>query len=167
MESANTQARLLARQVAALAIERVVTLATAESCTTGLVAHLLGQTAGVSSVLRGGVVAYANEAKRDLLGVPAVLLEEHGAVSEPVALAMARGARSALGADVAVSTTGVAGPGGGSAEKPVGLVYIAISAWGGEECRRFQFDGDREENMESAAYEALRLLMDALSTATG
>lgn len=167
MKDANEELTALAHQVASLAMERRVTLATAESCTTGLVAHLLGRTAGVSAVLLGGIVAYSNEAKRDLLAVPGALLEEFGAVSEPVALAMAHGARARLGAQLAVSTTGIAGPGGGSAAKPVGLVYVGLSGPRGDWCAPFRFSGSRLENMEQAAREALRLLYGALSTDPG
>ena len=100
-------------------------IATAESCTGGLVAGLLTEIAGSSAVLERGFVTYSNEAKRELLGVPAGALETHGAVSEPTARAMARGALAHSRAQVAVSITGVAGPGGGTAEKPVGLVHFA------------------------------------------
>jgi PncC family amidohydrolase len=155
---------MLARRVAQAAIERRVTLATAESCTTGLVAHLLGLIPGVSAALLGGVVAYANSAKRDLLGVSESLLEEFGAVSEPVAIAMAEGARIRFGASLAVSITGIAGPGGGSAEKPVGLVFIATGTASDRRCERFLFLGNRLEIVDSAAYHALRMLGEALST---
>jgi nicotinamide-nucleotide amidase len=155
---------MLARRVAQAARERGATLATAESCTTGLVAHYLGLIPGVSAVLLGGVVAYANTAKRDMLDVPESLLEQFGAVSEHVALAMAGGARSRFGASLAVAVTGVAGPDGGSAEKPVGLVFIAVDAPSGRRCERFLFQGDREEVVESAAYHALRMVDEALST---
>lgn len=158
-------AQALAATVANLAIARGVTLATAESCTGGLVAHLLTRTPGVSAIFLGGIVAYANEAKRDLLGVDWDLLLVHGAVSEPVALAMARGARARFGSALAVSTTGIAGPGGATAEKPVGLVFIAISGSDGEACSRFRFDGDRAENIAEAAHAALLLLQGRLSTA--
>jgi PncC family amidohydrolase len=154
----------LARRVAQAAIERGATLATAESCSTGLVAHRLGLIPGVSAVLLGGVVAYANSAKRDLLGVPESLLDQFGAVSEPVALAMADGARVRFGAALAVSVTGVAGPGGGSAEKPVGLVFIATRTTSAQRCERFLFQGNRAEIVDSAAYHALRMLWEALST---
>ncbi len=164
MTSPGSDSCTLARQVALTAIERGITLATAESCTTGLVAHLLGLTSGVSTVFLGGVVAYANSAKRDVLGVPEQLLEQFGAVSEPVALAMADGARLRFGAALAVAVTGVAGPNGGTAEKPVGLVYIATRGERIKRCERFQFDGDRAENVEHAAHEALLMLRDALST---
>jgi nicotinamide-nucleotide amidase len=105
-------------------------IATAESCTGGLVAGLLTEIAGSSAVLERGFVTYSNEAKRELLGVPAGALETHGAVSEPTARAMARGALAHSRAQVAVSITGVAGPGGGTAEKPVGLVHFACAGPG-------------------------------------
>lgn len=122
------------RTVAELVVEHLRdegrTVAFAESCTGGLCAARLTDVAGSSDVLRGGVVAYANEAKRDLLDVPDELLQRHGAVSEPVAAAMAAGALLRLSADVALSTTGIAGPGGGSPEKPVGTVCFAIARRG-------------------------------------
>jgi nicotinamide-nucleotide amidase len=114
-------------------------LATAESCTGGLVAGVLTEIAGSSDVVERGFVTYSNEAKMEQLGVPAAMLAEHGAVSEPVARAMAEGALAHSHADVAVSITGIAGPGGGSAAKPVGLVHIAAAKRGGavvhRECR--------------------------------
>jgi PncC family amidohydrolase len=157
----------LAARVAALALERRTTLATAESCTGGMVAALLTEVAGVSAVFLGGVIAYANAAKRDLLGVPDEMLLAHGAVSGHVAVAMARGARGRLQADLAVATTGIAGPGGGTEQKPVGLTYIALASARGEQCRRFRFEGDRAENRVAAAREALVLILEALSTDTG
>ena len=158
---------LRAAEVASLAMASGTSLVTAESCTGGLVAALLAQQPGVSAVLLGGIVAYANEVKRDLLGVPEELLVAHGAVSEPVALAMARGACRVVGAALAVATTGVAGPGGGSVEKPVGLVYIAVATGQDATCWRFRFDGDRAENILAATGEALRVLRDRLSTLPG
>ncbi len=106
-------------------------IATAESCTGGLVSALLTEIAGSSAVVDRGFVTYSNEAKQDMLGVPAPLLEAHGAVSEPVARAMAEGALAHSRAHVTVAITGVAGPGGGSAEKPVGLVHFACARRGG------------------------------------
>jgi nicotinamide-nucleotide amidase len=114
-------------------------LVTAESCTGGLIAGLFTEIAGSSDVVERGLVTYSNEAKHELLGVPEALLAQHGAVSEPVARAMAEGALAHAHADVAVAVTGVAGPGGGSAAKPVGLVHIAAMRKGGDvlhrECR--------------------------------
>jgi nicotinamide-nucleotide amidase len=118
---------------------RHLKLATAESCTGGLIAALFTEIAGSSDVVERGFVTYSNEAKTELIGVPAAMIAEHGAVSEPVARAMAEGALAHSRADVAVGVTGVAGPGGGSAAKPVGLVHIAAARRGGEtlhrECR--------------------------------
>jgi nicotinamide-nucleotide amidase len=114
-------------------------LATAESCTGGLIAGLLTEIAGSSDVVERGFVTYSNAAKAELLGVPEALLAEHGAVSEPVARAMARGALARSQADIAVAVTGVAGPGGGTAAKPVGIVHVAAARRGGtvlhRECR--------------------------------
>jgi nicotinamide-nucleotide amidase len=119
--------------------KRRLMLATAESCTGGLVAGLLTEIAGSSDVVERGFVTYSNAAKHEMLGVPEVMLAEHGAVSEPVARAMAEGALAHSRADAAVAVTGIAGPGGGSAEKPVGLVHFAASRRGGavlhRECR--------------------------------
>jgi nicotinamide-nucleotide amidase len=118
---------------------RGLKIATAESCTGGLVAALLTEIAGSSDVVERGMVTYSNAAKHELLGVPEAMLATHGAVSEPVARAMAEGALARSHADVAVSITGVAGPGGGSASKPTGLVHIAAARRGGtvlhRECR--------------------------------
>jgi nicotinamide-nucleotide amidase len=119
-------------------------LATAESCTGGLVGARLTDAAGASEAYAGGVVAYSDELKARLLGVPVETLERYGAVSAETARAMAEGARTALGADVAVAVTGVAGPGGGTPEKPVGLVYVHASSPEGEEARELRIPGDRE-----------------------
>ena len=116
-----------AQAVVAAAIRRGLMLATVESCTGGLVAGALTAIAGSSAALDRGFVTYSNQAKTDLVGVPAVLIETHGAVSEPVARAMATGALSRSAAGLAVSVTGVAGPGGGSVDKPVGLVHFAVA----------------------------------------
>ena len=117
-------------------------VATAESCTGGLVAAVLTDAPGASKVVFGGFVTYANEAKIALLGVPADLIDEHGAVSEQVARAMAEGALDASGADLAVSITGVAGPGGGSEDKPVGLVHFAAKRRGRETIHHRALFGD-------------------------
>jgi len=132
------------------------TLATAESCTGGLIAEQLTDVPGSSEYFCGGVVAYANEAKTALLGVDEATLAENGAVSEPVALAMARGACERFGADLGISTTGISGPGGGSDEKPVGLVYIALHrADGPAHCERFVFPLDRGRHRQLTAHTAL------------
>jgi PncC family amidohydrolase len=161
-----TDLTLLADAVARRAMARRVCLATAESCTGGLVAHLLTRTPGISDVFMGGIVAYSNVAKHEILGVPMDMLKAHGAVSDPVARTMASGAFALLRANLAVSTTGVAGPGGGSPEKPVGLVFIAVAGPSTDICARFHFAGDRADTVMAATYEALKLLDSALLTET-
>jgi len=143
--------------------ERGLTLATAESCTGGLVAARLTAVAGSSDVFRGGVVAYANEVKAGELGVPEQLLERYGAVSAEVAAAMAAGARGRLGADVALAATGVAGPGGGTPEKPVGLVYLHAEGPGGEQALELSLPGGRSAVRARSTVAALHLLRQLLS----
>ncbi len=123
------------------------TLATAESCTGGLVAHMITSLAGVSPYFLGGVVSYANEAKAELLGVSNELLEAHGAVSPEVAQAMAVGVRQRLGADIGLSTTGIAGPGGGTPEKPVGLVYLGLATANEVHTRRLEIGPDQPRDV--------------------
>ncbi len=135
-----------------------LTIATAESCTGGLLASRLTDVAGSSAYLLGGIVAYSNEAKAKLLGVQRRTLASHGAVSSQVALEMARGARRVLGVDIGVSVTGIAGPAGGTAEKPVGLVYIALAAPDGDWCCRYRWGTDRLENKACSAEAALELI---------
>jgi len=135
-----------------------LTLATAESCTGGLVAARLTSVPGSSDVFLGAVVAYADEVKEHELDVPAEVLERHGSVSAEAAAAMAAGARARLGADVAVSVTGVAGPGGGTPEKPVGLVYLHAQGPDGSLTRRLDFPGDREAIRSRSAVAALHLV---------
>ena len=115
----------LEEQVGELLSQRGWTLAVAESCTGGLLGHRITNVSGSSAYFEGGIISYSNEAKEAVLAVPREILIEHGAVSRETALAMARGARRVLGTDLAVSVTGIAGPGGATAEKPVGLAYIA------------------------------------------
>jgi len=112
---------------------------------------------GASDVFLGGVVCYANAVKRDVLDVPQEILDQHGAVSMPCAIAMAEGARKRLGADIAVSVTGIAGPGGGTPEKPVGLVFIGVSTASAAEAVRHVFAGDRQSIRQQAADAALAL----------
>jgi nicotinamide-nucleotide amidase len=146
--------------------ERGLTVATAESCTGGLVAARLTSVPGSSDVFVGGIVAYSNEVKTSELGVPVEVLEAHGAVSAETAAAMARGARAALGADVAVSVTGIAGPGGGTPEKPVGLVYLCASGPDGERAVDFIVTADRETVRRRATVSALHLLLALLTDTT-
>lgn len=140
-----------------------LSLATAESCTGGLVAGRLTSVPGASSVFRGGVVAYSDELKTRLLGVPAAVLAEHGAVSAETAAAMARGARERLGADIGLAVTGIAGPGGGTAEKPVGLVFLHATAPGRERSLEFSFPGDRQAIRARTAVAALHLVRRLLA----
>ncbi len=138
-------------------------VALAESCTGGLLAELVTRVPGASAVLDLGVVAYANEAKEKVLGVPPALLAAHGAVSEPVARALAEGIRRAAGARWGVAITGIAGPTGGTPEKPVGTVHVALAGPGGTEHLQRLYRGDRERIRRQAAYEALNLLRLALN----
>jgi nicotinamide-nucleotide amidase len=135
--------------------ERGKTLAVAESCTGGLLGERITSVPGASAWFRGGVMAYANEAKVDLLGVPEALLEEHGAVSAAVAEAMASGVRERLGADFGVSTTGISGPTGGSEEKPVGLVFVAVAEADTCQAREFLFPFDRPRHRAVTTQAAL------------
>jgi nicotinamide-nucleotide amidase len=141
-----------------------LTLATAESCTGGLVSARLTSVPGASAAFVGGVVAYANDVKQAGLGVPETLLEEHGAVSAEVARAMAHGVRERLGSDVGVAVTGVAGPDGGTPEKPVGLVFVHAAGPGGEEARRSELPGDREMVRGRATAAALHLVRKLLQS---
>ncbi len=143
------------------------TVATAESCTGGLIAKLLTDIPGSSEYFIEGVVAYANEAKTRLLGVPAQLITEHGAVSRQVAVAMAMGCRAKSSADFALSTTGIAGPGGGTPDKPVGLVYIGLADAHGCRVEELRLDPalSRDEIRRRAAEEVLRLLETRLADA--
>lgn len=150
----------LAERLQGICLGRGLTVALAESCTGGLVAATLTEVPGSSGYFRGGVVAYANDAKEALLDVPRPVLEAHGAVSAQVAMAMAQGARARLEADVSASVTGVAGPDGGSAAKPVGLVYVGLATQAGTDVRRLQLAGDRVAIREAAARAALEWLIE-------
>ena len=152
----------LAERLFTVCVERGLTVATAESCTGGLVAHVITEIAGSSAYFLGGYVTYADDVKRDQLGVPAELLAAHGAVSAQVARAMAEGARTRLATTIAVSITGVAGPGGGSDEKPVGLTYVAVADAAGADVRRHLWSGDRSTNKRDSAAAALELLLERL-----
>ncbi len=141
---------------------RGLTLAVAESCTGGLLADRITNIPGASEYFLGGVIAYANAVKRDLLGVPPETLERHGAVSRETVLAMARGVRRLLSADVALSVSGVAGPGGGTAEKPVGTTWIALATPEDARAQRFRWRGDRLANKSASAEAALQMLLEYL-----
>ncbi len=153
-----------ATRVAELLKKHKRTVATAESCTGGLIAKLLTDIPGSSEYFIEGVVAYANEAKTRLLGVPAELITEHGAVSEQVAVAMAMGCRAKSGADFALSTTGIAGPTGGTPEKPIGLVYIGLADTHGCRVEELRLDPklSRDEIRQRAAEIALSMLQKEL-----
>jgi nicotinamide-nucleotide amidase len=146
-----------------LAREQRFSIAAAESCTGGLVAARLTSVPGSSEAFAGGVVAYDNRVKRELLAVSDGILSRHGAVSAETAAAMAQGIRRALGADVGVSVTGIAGPGGGTPEKPVGLVFISVESPGGASTRRFELPGDREAVRSRATGLALHMLRRVLA----
>ncbi len=140
-------------------------LALGESCTGGLVGHRITQAPGSSDYFVGGVIAYSNEIKERLLGVRSQTLEAHGAVSRETALEMARGARETFGAEVGGSVTGIAGPGGGTDQKPVGLTWIAVCTPEGEWAERHVFEGDRRQNKVEAAHALLALLANQLDAA--
>ncbi len=137
-------------------------LAVAESCTGGLIGHRITNIPGSSTYYMGSVTAYAYEAKVRLLGVKWRTLEKHGAVSEEVVLQMASGVRRALAADVGLSVSGIAGPGGGTEDKPIGLTWAGLSTFDHEEARQFVWDGDRLYNKDKSAEATLQLLIDYL-----
>ena len=150
----------LARRVGVALRERGLHLATAESCTGGLVAHLITEVPGSSDYFTGALVTYANDVKVALADVPAEVLDAHGAVSAQVARAMADGVRRRLGVDLVVSITGVAGPDGGTAAKPVGLTYVAVADVDGDDVRRHLWDSDRSGNKRLSAAAALELILE-------
>jgi nicotinamide-nucleotide amidase len=155
--------RDIAEIVLALCRARGLTLAGAESCTGGMVSERITAIAGSSDVFAGSVVSYSNAAKHHLLGVPDDLIERHGAVSAEVAAAMASGARVAFGSDVGVAITGIAGPGGGSPEKPVGLVYLHAVSPDGERARELDLPGDRDQIRKRSTAVALHVLRTLLT----
>ena len=148
--------------VGRLLTEQGLTIAVAESCTGGLIAHRLTNVSGSSTYFVGGVVAYSNEVKERVLGVSSETLSSYGAVSEECAREMARGARHLLDTDVAISSTGIAGPTGGTPQKPVGLVYVALAAQDIERCERHLWQGNRLENKRQTSEAALEMLRQYL-----
>jgi PncC family amidohydrolase len=149
-------------QIGELLRSRGLKLATAESCTGGLVADRITNVAGCSDYFVGGVVAYDYEVKAALLHVSWDTLRIHGAVSQETVIEMARGVQTALGADIGVSVSGIAGPGGGTPDKPVGTTWIGLSAKDGDWARVFTWEGDRRANKEASAQAALEFVRDYL-----
>ena len=149
-------------QIISKLIENNISISTAESCTGGSLGKIITSVPGASSIYGYGFITYANEAKEKLLGVPHEVLETIGAVSSETALYMAEGARGESGSDIAVSTTGIAGPGGGTPEKPVGLVYIAIADKNGSEYRKLNLTGDRDEVCRKTCDEVFSLVNERL-----
>lgn len=156
----------LAQSVGALLLQQHLSLGVAESCTGGMLASYITDIAGSSAYFEGGIVAYSYRVKESVLGVPASTLERYGAVSAETVMAMARGARKVLGVDVAVAVTGIAGPSGGTADKPVGLTYIGLASPRGELWRKHVWQGNRRRNREQSARAALELLQQHLQGST-
>jgi nicotinamide-nucleotide amidase len=163
MNSRNRGASLIEDQVAELLKSRGLTISVAEACTAGMIATRLTSVAGSSSYFVGGVLAYANEVKEQILRVPKEMMIRDGSVAEATALAMARGVKKLLGTDLAVAATGVMGPGGATPAKPVGLFFLAVAGPGDSEtCRCYLFRGDRSQNREEASEEALKLVREVV-----
>lgn len=155
----------LAARLGELGSASGLTVATVESCTGGLIGHLITEVPGSSAYYVGGFVTYSDAQKREAVGVGDEVLAAHGAVSAQVAMAMATGGRMRTGADLAVSVTGIAGPDGGTPQKPVGLTYVAVADADGTEVRRFIWGGDRSDNKRRSAAAALELLLERLERA--
>lgn len=151
---------MLVEEIGQVLRSKKKTLAVAESCTGGKLGDLITEVPGSSDYFLGGIISYSNDSKANLLGVDRETLKAKGAVSEEVALQMATGARRALGADIGVGVTGVAGPGGGTVTKPVGLVYIAVSSAEASVCKRNLFKGSRSSIKKQSAEKALAMLKD-------
>ncbi len=161
-EDNEQQSEVTVTKLRQLLLERHLTIATAESCTGGSIAALLTSVAGSSDYVLGGVVSYANDVKHRILGVSEKDLDQFGAVSQPVVEQMAEGAAALLHADCAVATSGVAGPGGGTIEKPVGTVWIAATFHNNTVSHCYHFGEERRDNVRRACRSALRLLLDLL-----
>lgn len=158
----NREELALEEQIVNLMREKNLTLAVAESCTGGMLSSRIIEVAGVSDIYKAGFVTYANEAKQNLIGVKEETLRDFGAVSEQTAREMVLGAIKAAKADMAVATTGIAGPGGGTKEKPVGLVYIACGNKESITVKKNLFDGDRQHVREASTETALQMLKEKL-----
>jgi len=153
----------LLEQVSSKLIKEKLTLATAESCSGGLIAHILTNISGSSNYFIRGFVTYSNESKMELLDVDEDLLIKYGAVSKQVVKAMAEGTRKKSNVDIGIATTGIAGPTGGTIEKPVGLVYVAVSTKDETVVEKFQFSGSRIDNKESICNAALQMLFKIIN----
>jgi PncC family amidohydrolase len=151
-------------QIGQLLTQRGLTLAAAESCTGGLVSHRITNVPGSSEYFLGGIVAYSNQIKMGLLGVRQDTLESKGAVSQETVLEMAAGVRQALKADIGIAISGIAGPGGATLNKPVGLVWLALSADNADNARSFIFPGDRLAVKEQSAQAALQMVLEYLES---
>ena len=158
---------LLEKEIHDRLLVKKLKLAAAESCTGGLISDRLTDVPGSSEYFMGGIVAYAYEAKVSILGVSWDTLNTHGAVSRETVLEMARGARRILETDIAVSVSGIAGPGGGMPEKPVGYTWLGLSAADGEWARNFSWSGDREQNKRESSEAALQFVLDYLDGKLG
>ncbi len=154
----------LSSLVGSALMARSYTISTAESCTGGLLSHVLTGISGSSAYFMGGVIAYSNVIKAEVLGVREKTLQAHGAVSEQTAIEMAEGIRAKFNTDIGLSTTGIAGPTGGTIEKPVGLVYIGISTPGETHAYECHFQGERLAVMRSTVIEVLSRLMEELNS---
>jgi nicotinamide-nucleotide amidase len=152
----------IAAEIIDILRDRELTLGTVESATGGLIAHLITNIPGSSDVFRGSIVSYSNDIKMKIVGVKTATLAQCGAVSSQVASEMAAGGRKALGVDICVADTGIAGPGGATPGKPVGLFYLGLSKKDGTETQKHLFTGSRDENKQQAAQTALRWVLDYL-----
>jgi len=153
---------LLAEEVGRLLRSKGLTISVGESCTGGRLGDMLTDVPGSSDYFLGGVISYSNDAKVNLLGVNSKTLKARGAVSEEVAIQMAAGARTRLGADIGIGVTGIAGPAGGTPTKPVGLVYVAVSSRRSSECSRNVFRGSRSSIKDKSARKALEMVRELL-----
>jgi PncC family amidohydrolase len=164
MPSTPSSPENLAAKLGRLLVKRNLTIATAESCTGGLIGGALTAIRGSSAYVRGGIIAYSNDIKQKLLSVPKKVLIAHGAVSSETAHAMAIGAQKKLNADCSIAVTGIAGPDGGTKEKPVGLVYVAICCKDVAKVKKCLFKGSRQEVREQTVCAALKILCEMLSS---
>jgi nicotinamide-nucleotide amidase len=152
-----------AKHLSEYLIKEGISFTTAESCTGGFIANRLMQTPGISAVFSGSIVCYSNDVKISELGIDPAIITEFGAVSEPCALAMANGVRAKFNTQLAIATTGIAGPDGGSTEKPVGLVYIAVSTETQTICKKFRLFGNREQIIQRSSNAAIWMVKQVLT----